>query len=85
MKAFRYIILAIIVLNLPAASLKFGGDTIGGLLSYASFGMLLLYYFIEKKGKPNVWLILIGLSYYIISSFQYVGITKEFIFISIKF
>lgn len=85
MKVFRYIILALILLNLPEASLKFVGGTLGTLLSYSSLMLLILYYILEKKGKLNVWLIIIGFSYYLISSLNYIGFSNVFIFISIKY
>jgi O-antigen ligase len=85
MKILKYSILILILLNIPAAFKQFYGDTIGSLLSYLSFILLLYYYFLEKKSSLNWWMIAIGLLYYIFSSFNYIGETKDFIYISFKY
>lgn len=74
-----------ILLNLPAAALEFVNASLGTLLSYGSLLLLIVYYFIETKSKPNSWMLIIGFSYYLISSFQYVGETRGFIVIFIKY
>jgi len=85
LKILKYSILALILLNLPAATLKFGGGGVGSLLSYFSLVLMLLYFILSKKGKANVWMIVIGLSYYLISAFQYTGDFRFFVTLFLKF
>ena len=86
MKILKYTILALFLLNLPGISISAGSNTLGSLLSYLSFIMLGVYYFINLKGKPNFWLIYIGLAYFIISGVQiYQGSDREFLIICIKY
>lgn len=85
MRLFRYFILGILLLNLPAASLKFVSASLGTVLSYGSFLLLIVYYIFEKKGKLNLWMISLGLSYYLISAFQYYGNERLIIIIFIKY
>lgn len=47
--------------------------------------LLALYYFLEKKTALNWWLIIISLTYFFISSLQYVGPTAPFILEVIKY
>jgi hypothetical protein len=85
MKFLKYIIFALVILNLPSISLFAFGATVGGILSYATIGLLAFYYFLEKKTEPNWWLIIISLLYYLISSLLYTGSASEFILEIIKF
>ena len=76
----KYIILALFILNLPEIGLKVLGSTVGGLLSYFSFILLTGYYAFYLRGKPNLWLLYIGLAYFIISGFQmYNGVESVFL------
>lgn len=73
MKILKHIILALIFFNLPSAAFKFISSGLSSPLSYFTLFLLLIYYFLVKKGKLNFWLILIGIGYYLISAFQYTG------------
>ncbi len=85
-KILKYIILSLFILNLAEIGLKTLGSSIGTILSYLSFLLLCFYYFLYLRGKPNMWLLYIGLGYFIISGYQiYVGTEREFIILMIKF
>jgi len=86
MKILKYIILFLIVLNIPEVVVRNFGSSLGTISSYSVFLFLILYYlFTKDRGSLNMPLILIGISYYLISSFQSHWPFKEFAFISIKF
>lgn len=85
MKLFRYIILGLFVMNISSAALVYLGEGIGSAVSYLSFLLLIPYYILVKKGKPNMWMITLGILYFTISSFQYLGVTKDFLNIVIKY
>ncbi|UII79912.1 O-antigen ligase [Flagellimonas sp. CMM7] len=85
MKLLRYLILALIILNLPAATLKFGGGGFGSVLSYASLILMMIFFMFSRKGKANVWMLIIGFSYYLISAFQYNGDLKIYITLFLKY
>jgi O-antigen ligase len=85
MKILKYIVLALIILNLPSKALFTIGPAIGSLLSYTTILLLLVYYLLAKKTEPNWSLIIITLAYFIIGSFQYYGTTMEFVYELIKY
>ena len=73
MNLLRYVIIAILILNLPSAALKFGGGVIGSLLSASSLLLMLVYYVFCKRTEINIFLLAIGFTYYLISSFNFRG------------
>ena len=54
MRLLKYICLALVLLNLPAIALSTLSSTLGSLLSYATIGLLALYYFLEKKNRAKL-------------------------------
>jgi hypothetical protein len=66
MKHLKIIILALLFCNLPSFSLVHLDATAGGVLSYGTF-LLIIIYFFNKKEKPIVPLIILGLTYFLIS------------------
>lgn len=68
MIVIKYIILTLILLNIPSVSLTYFNPVISNLLSVLSFLLLLGYYFLVKKTRLNLWMILIGLLFFSISS-----------------
>lgn len=85
MKILKYITFGLVILNIPSIILYNFGGGLGSLFSYATIGFLVLYYFLEQKTTPSYWLIIIALSYYLISSLQYTADTQEFIMETIKY
>lgn len=85
MRIIRIVLLLLILWNLPSMALFAFGSNLGSLLSYATIGLLALYYLLEKKTTFNWWIIIISFLYFTISSFQYYGITNEIILDAIKY
>lgn len=85
MKILKYLTFGLVILNIPSIILYNFGGGLGSLFSYATIGFLVLYYFLEQKTTPSYWLIIIALSYYLISSLQYTADTQEFIMETIKY
>ncbi len=70
MKIIKYIILGLFLLNLPGIANVGVSSALGGILSYASFLLLIIYYIIFLRGKPNFWLFYVGFLYFLISGVQ---------------
>ncbi|MBJ7882714.1 O-antigen ligase family protein [Gelidibacter salicanalis] len=85
MKILKYIIFALVILNLPSIALSIYGGALGSVLSYATIVLLAIYYFLEKKSAPNWWLLIIALLFYSISGLQYSGDTATFLMEFIKY
>jgi O-antigen ligase len=85
MKILKFIILSLILLNIPAIVLFNFGASLGSLFSYVTILLLVVFYFLERKTTPNWWIIILALSYYLIISFQYYGVTKDFIMEFVKY
>lgn len=85
MKILKFIIAGLVLLNLPSVILINSNATIGSLLSYTTIVLLAGYYVLEKKSKPNVWMIALGLTYFVIASFQFYGLPSEYINNSMKY
>ena len=78
-KVLKYIILALLVVNLPTVALNNFGATLGSLLSYSSFLLIVLYYILYLVGeRPNYWMLYIGIIYFTISGLQiYLSISSS--------
>ncbi|QCW99658.1 O-antigen ligase family protein [Aggregatimonas sangjinii] len=86
MKVLKYAILTLTFLNIPTAFFFGGNQAIGSVLSYLTYGLLLVFLIVHKGGKPNVWLLLLGLSYFLISGVNlYSGIESDFFITLIKY
>ncbi|MBC6997984.1 O-antigen ligase family protein [Cytophaga sp. FL35] len=64
----KYAILALFLLNIPDFALTHINPVISSILSYMSFGLLILFYIVNKRTGVNMWLLFIGLMYFIIGS-----------------
>ncbi|CAM3345990.1 O-antigen ligase family protein [Zobellia roscoffensis] len=64
----KHTILALIVLNIPGFVLTYMNPVLSSVLSYLSFGLLIVFYFMNKRTGFNPWFIVIGLLYFVISS-----------------
>jgi O-antigen ligase len=86
MKVLKLTIVALVLLNTPSIVLTNFGPTLGSLLSYTTILLLVIYYVLTpKRTALNIWMIVLALSYFVISSFQYIGDTKYFIVETIKY
>ena len=68
LKLIRYATLILIMLNVPGWVLEKISPVYSSLLSYLSYGLMLLYFIIAKKWSINLWLIFLGALYFGISS-----------------
>lgn len=82
MKLIRFTIIAFSLWYLPTFILSIFGDAIGSYSSYFMFIAILGYYFLAPKIKPNFSLIILGMTYFLISGLSYTG---EFDFFVNKF
>ncbi|MBN4047026.1 O-antigen ligase family protein [bacterium AH-315-P13] len=78
MKLFRYIILVLILCNIPSFVLFSFGDSLGGLFSYLVFALLLLYYFLNKKHNLAWPFVIFAITFFIISGPNYVLIDEKY-------
>ena len=85
MKILKAIIISLVLLNLPSWVLSVYGPLLGSILSYITILFLIIYYIIEKKTQPNMWMIILALSYFLISSLQYYGNPYDFIVNTLKY
>jgi len=85
MRFLKYLILGLVILNIPESLLNFVGPTLGTISSYSLFLLFLVYYLLTPKGSLNIWMLLIGFSYYTIASIQTLWLLQDFAFISLKF
>ena len=68
MLILRYTILALVLLNLPSMALITIDSTVSNLVSLATFGLLVVYFMLNSKGSLNLWLIVLGVLYFSVSS-----------------
>jgi len=88
MKVLKYTILGLILLNIPTIVNEQISSVLSNLLSYFSFMLLVLYYILNKRTEKNVWMILIGTTFFLISSVSgqnYLPPTNVFLIYIIKF
>lgn len=81
MKLLKYTILALTLLNIPMVFFFYVNQSLGGILSYATYGLLLAYFVLNNGGKPNFWMLLIGLTYFLISGLSFHSGTESSYFI----
>ncbi|GLU44894.1 O-antigen ligase family protein [Allomuricauda sp. NBRC 101325] len=85
---FKYLILALILWHIPGFSLVYINGTLSSLLSYASYGLILLYVFLNKKTGNSYEMLVLGTLYYGISILvtqSYVADAYTFIVALIKY
>lgn len=87
MRILKLIILVLFLWNIPGYLLAYFNPALGSLSSYASSGLLLLFFFLVKdKHKLLIPFILLGILYFSICSIHYEGHqVSEFIKEFIKF
>ncbi|MBQ4915641.1 O-antigen ligase family protein [Maribacter sp. MMG018] len=79
LKAVRYFTLFLIMLNFPDWVLVNFNQTISSALSYLSFGLMLLYFVMAKKWNLNGGMVLLGATYFGISSLSGQEYMPEFL------
>ncbi|SHK59375.1 hypothetical protein SAMN04488007_3326 [Maribacter aquivivus] len=84
----RYLILGLFLWNLPAFLLTYMNGSISSLISYISYALLVLYVVINGKSGNSKGMLLLGLSYFLISGLvdqQYMPDFRFFLVIAIKY
>ncbi len=79
MKLLRYILLILLVCNIPGIVLVGYGDTLGSLMSYLMLGLLLVFYFLNKKHALPWPFVIFAVSYFLISGLVYIA-EEEFFY-----
>jgi O-antigen ligase len=86
MKVLKYIIMALTLLNLPMVFFFYVSQSISTVMSYATYALILVYYLLNKGGKPNLWLLVLGISYFLIAGINfYSGTEREYYTSFIKY
>lgn len=85
MKAFRYLILIMFLLNMATFALMYAGSGLGSFISSFSFIALIVYYFFNDKQHLALPFIILGLIYFIISGLVYIDAVDEFFKEAIKY
>jgi O-antigen ligase len=84
----RYLALILIILHLPGFTLVYLNDSLSSILSYLSYGLIILYVLLNGKTGNNYMMLFLGLSYFLISSLanqEYMPVFSLFIIIVIKY
>lgn len=85
MKILKIVLLILFIWPTPTFILKVYGETAGAFFSIISFAMLIVYFFLNKKGKVVMPLVVLGLLYFAISGLINVPDSKSFISDFIKY
>jgi len=85
MKYLKLIILLLIFLNLPSYALIYNNSVTAKVLSYGTFFLISLYFFLNKKEKPVISFIILGLMYFLISVLVDAQNTANFIITFFKY
>jgi O-antigen ligase len=86
LQILRYTIFALVIVNIPSAALLYLGGAVGSALSYLQYALIIAYYFLSpKRGSLNLWMIVLGLTYFAISGLQYDDKLDWFFINTIKF
>ena len=85
MKYLKIIILLLIFCNLPGYCLVAVNSTIGSLLSYFTFLLIIIYYVLNKKEYPLIAFILFGFLFFYISLTVNADNTDTFLVTFIKY
>jgi hypothetical protein len=85
MKNLKLIILLLIFWNLPSFALAHISSMSGTFLSYGTFLLIIVYFFFNKKERPIIPFIVLGLLYFVISVLVDTQNTENFIVTFIKY
>jgi len=78
MNPLKLILLALIICNVPGIIRFSLNEALGSSLSYLSFGLLAVYFFLSKKNNPLWPLIIFGVSFFIISGVVDIPYVKDY-------
>lgn len=81
MNLLRYIILFLILCNMPSYLLAYFGSTLGSFSSYASSLLMVAYYFLSREKHELLFpFILLGILYYTLSGLNFSELDPEWFF-----
>jgi len=78
-KVLRYILLALILWNIPAFCLIYVGSTVASILSYLSFGLIVLYVILNGKSGNNTVMLILGMTYFLIGALSNQAYMPDFV------
>ena len=85
----KYATLFLIMLNIPGFVFANINPTYSSMLSYLSFGLMVMYFFLTKKRTLNRWMLLMGTLYFLIGSLSGQAYIPEdiidYLFVIIKY
>ena len=82
MKLLKYLILFLVLCNIPMYLLSYFGESLGSLSSYASSLLLIAFFVLAKdRHKPLFPFIFLGLLYFLLSAINYTHIDVDNYFI----
>lgn len=86
MRYLKYILLILIIFNIPTFILSgLENSNLSSIVSYLFFILLIIYYFMNNKQKVALPFILIGLSYYFLSISQSISSPALFYIATVKY
>ncbi|MEZ4855952.1 MAG: O-antigen ligase family protein [Gelidibacter sp.] len=85
MKLLRYLVLILILCNIPGIVLVGYGTSAGSFFSYLSFLLLLLFYFTGKRHKTAWPFVLFGICFFVISGLTFIDDEKTFYIDFVKY
>lgn len=81
-KVLKYIILILTILNVPSTFFFYVSPAISTVLSYLIYALLMAYFIVAEKHRPNLWMIAIGISYFAIGGLNFAGDKESDYFIT---
>ena len=85
MQILRFLVIIFSLWYLPTFILEFSSETIGSYSSYLMFILIIGYFVLAPKVKPNIAMIILGVTYYAISGLNYSGDFDYFFYKFLKF
>lgn len=71
MRILRYVILSLILLNLPSFFFFNISQVSSNLMSYGTYVLLIVYFVLKKGGKPNLWVLITGITFFLIAGLNF--------------
>ena len=71
MRILKYVILSLILLNLSSFFFFNVSQVVSSLMSYGTYVLLMAYFVLRKGGKPNLWVLITGISFFMIAGLNF--------------
>ena len=86
MRVLKYVIMALTLLNIPSIIFFEVSPAISSVLSYGTYALLIVFFILEKGSKPNMWLLILGLTFFTIAGINfYAGEESEYFITFVKY